>query len=129
MAQATRTRVRRASTLIIVLVLAPACTRWAAPREPLPEAFARDSAQTIRVRERSGKQYYVHSPRLRHDTLFGTQGEDVKVKIPMSDVASVQVLRRDKARSLGLVVGIVGLATLIGFGLSEIFDDSYARAR
>lgn len=51
------------------------------------------------------------------------------MKIPMNDVASVEVLRRDKARSFGLAIGIIGLATLLGFGLSEIFEDDYARAR
>lgn len=110
---------------MFVLVLAPACHRWMAPREPLPQAFARDSSQTIRVRKRDGTQYYIHSPRLRNDTLFGAQGEDVHFAIPMKDAASVQVERRDKARTFAFGLGLVVLAGLVFLGIRAIVNDDY----
>lgn len=124
---ATTSRALKASALITVLALAQACTKWAAPTQPLPAEFARDTGQTIRVRERNGKQYYIHSPKLRNDTLFGVQGETVHLAIPMTNVASIQVERRDKAKTFGLALAIIAIGALVFIGIKAIIDDDYDR--
>lgn len=127
MSQANTSRALRSTAFIFVLASAQACTKWIAPTEPLPEAFARDTGQLIHVRERDGTLRLIHSPRLKGDTLFGVQGEDVRIAIPMKDVASIQVERRDKARTFGFALGIIAIATLVFFGIRAIFQDSYDR--
>ena len=79
-------------------------------------AFLSERPQAnLRVREHSGRQYWVHAPAIRGDSLVGQRGYDVPVRrvaVPLEGIAELRTSHVSWRRTGALAAGSVAAAVV-----------------
>jgi hypothetical protein len=86
--------------------------------------LAEHPAANLRVTERSGRQYWVHGPEVRGDSLVGRRGYDVPARpmsVGLADVVELHTGHFSAGRT-GLAVG--GVLAAAGVALGLVIKDS-----
>jgi hypothetical protein len=110
-----------------VLVAGCSVTR-AVPVTPdavsLTSYLAEHPATNLRVTERSGRKYWVHSPEVRGDSLVGRRGYDVPVRllsVGLDDVVELHTSHFSAGRTAGVVGGVLAAA---GVALALVIEEA-----
>jgi hypothetical protein len=122
-------------------MLLNACSSWHPVSGSVPSAIEGTRAEVFRVDLRDGRVLHVHDAHVVNDSLMGTERHPIRartatpderargytesvVKVPVADVASIEVSRRDRGRTALAVIAGVGIAfvvvALIGFAATDL---------
>jgi hypothetical protein len=110
-------------------LLVAGCSSWRAVPKPMPGSA--DVPQYVRILVHDGRLLEVDSPVVRGDSLFGQRADpgdldSLEVAMSIQDIRSIEARKADGAKSLFLVLGVVGVAFLIGtivvgYSAGEVF--------
>jgi hypothetical protein len=105
-----------------------ACTSWQSEPVAPAQLVASDDAQRVRVTRTDGSQVVLEDARVAADGVHG-QWERTQAFIPTTEVRQLQVRREDQAGTVGLIVGVLGVAGLTATLLTEGGEPQVSFAR
>ena len=113
-----RAKALRTGVIALLAAINFACSSWQTIT-PSPEAYlSAKSPEEIRVTRLDSSKVVMRAPKLQSDSIVGTTGGGLKaddplrsVGVPLPDVAKIESRHTDT----GMVLGVVGIATLLGF--------------
>lgn len=98
------------------LTLLAACHSWKPMDVPRPPAPMTQVRNPLRVELQSGQVYELVNVIIATDSLFGTSNDAARVRsaFHLSQVASLEELRDDNRRTIGLIVLLAVLGARAG---------------
>ncbi len=111
---------RRAATLVLVLL--GACTSWRVQPVAPVELLGQSTPSEARVRLHDGRKVIVRQPRLRSDSVVsGFPGDSSALAV--AGIDSIELRKGDAAKSIGLVLLIVGTPAILCAATCEFGPD------
>jgi hypothetical protein len=114
-----RKGISRLCQLVACTVLASyltACTSWRVQRLSPEQVLTAEQPTAIQVMRSDGTRVVLTQPEVSGDSLVGLT-ERGRLSIPLTDIASVALLKWDPVGTVGLMLGLAALA-LVAVGVA-----------
>ena len=109
--------------LTALFLAAVACSSVQQVRDPV--AFLATNPDQILVTYEDRSEVPVAEPRLVNDTIVGTwDGLAEPVALPLSRVARIDAIQKDKKKTALLIGGLVAVTAAAAYGLSRASNDT-----
>ena len=118
MPPATRSSLRRATCLALLLTQLTACMTWRPVPGTLDQQAGVEPISSARLRLRSGAELVLRDATVRSDSVIGyTEGPRDRRALSVADVASIDRRSLSAGRTAGVVVGGAAVAVVVMYGL------------
>jgi len=125
-------RAQRLRSLLLLAAYLPACSSYQVTTEPVAVLTAQPApAKTLLVTTIRQATLEVQDPTVLRDTLFGTlltvtsrgAPSTEPLRLPLSEIAKVEVRKPDATKTTILVVALVGFVVAMTVAASNAMDD------
>ena len=108
--------------ILLASQLLGGCTSWqVVPVSPL-EYVAKEQPKAIQLWDKSWVNQVITAPTVSGDSLVGTV-QGLRTSMPWSSIDSVGVKKFSSGKTVGLVLGITAIATIIGVAAAQPMMD------
>ena len=119
MPPATRSSLRRAICVGLLLTQLTACMTWRPVPGTLEQQAGAEPISLARLRLRSGAELVLRDATVRSDSVIGyTESPRERRALPVADVASIDRHSLSAGRTAGVVVGGAAVAAVVMYGLA-----------
>ncbi len=111
---------RRPIACALLVWYLAACTTWHVQKAGSPpQIISAQQPTAVRLTQANGSHVVVEEPRVVGDDSLAGVSHGRPFKVAVSDVRQVAIKEVDAGRTIGLALGLVGLALFVG-ALSEL---------